>query len=137
MLPSLYQSLGLMHLVSGAKPEAVVSYTKAAELAPTDPFSALMLAELLNDSYQTSARNYQKMQSGPAKDEELKKTQTLLDRVIEAYAHSVALSEGNANYASVRQQHMQDLETYYKYRHNGSTTGLQELINKYKPAAKP
>ena len=33
---------------------------------------------------------------------------------------------------------MQPLTAYYKYRHNGSTDGMQQLIDKYKkPAGAP
>jgi len=72
------------------------------------------------------------MAAGPTRDEELKKTQAILDQVIDAYAHAIALSEGNATLQEVRQQYLGDLETYYKYRH-GSTEGMQQLIDKYKP----
>jgi hypothetical protein len=47
------------------------------------------------------------------------------------------VSEGNATLQPVRQQFLQDLEAYYKYRHNNSTAGMQELINKYKVTPKP
>jgi hypothetical protein len=62
----------------------------------------------------------------------LKKAQGLMDAAIDAYAHAVAVSEGNAALQPVRQQFMQDLEAYYKYRHNNSSAGMQELIDKYK-----
>ncbi len=136
-LPSLYQSLGLLSLVTGDRAQAVANYTKASELAPADVFNVLMLGQMLNAEYQDSAKRYQAMPSGAAKDEELKKTQALLDKVIDSYARAVAVSEGDARYAEVRQQFLQDLDSYYKYRHNGSDAGMQELINKYKPAAKP
>jgi hypothetical protein len=132
-VPSLYQSIGLLSLVTGDHAQAVANYTKASELAPADAFNVLMLAGLLNDDYQAQAKKYQGMPNGAAKDEELKKTQALMDKVIDSYARAVALSENNAAYANVRQQYLQDLESYYKYRHNGSTAGMQELINKYKP----
>ena len=136
-LPSIYQSIGLLYLVSGDRTQAVANYSKAAELAPNDVFNVLMLGQLLNADYQDSAKRYQGMPSGPAKDEELKKTQVLLDKVIEAYARAVAVSEGDTRYSQVREQFLQDLESYYKYRHNGSNAGMQDLINKYKPAPKP
>ena len=53
------------------------------------------------------------------------------------YARAIALSEGNAALAAVRQQYLQDLEAYYKYRHNNSTEGMQQLIDKYKVTPKP
>ncbi len=96
-----------------------------------------MIAALLNDEYQAAAKAYQTMAAGAPKDAQLKKVEALLDTVIDAYAHAIALSEGNAPLAQVRQQYLQDLENYYKYRHNNSTTGMQQLIDKYKPAPKP
>ena len=135
--PSLYQSLGLLHMLKGANAEAKASYTKASQLAPTDAFNFVMIAALLNDEYQAAAKAYQTMAAGAPKDAQLKKVEALLDTVIDAYAHAIALSEGNAALAQVRQQYLQDLENYYKYRHNRSTAGMQQLIDKYKPAPKP
>lgn len=133
-LPGVYQSLGLLYYASGKTAEAKANYLKSSELAPTDPFNFVMLAGLLNQDYQNEAKQYQSMAAGPARDEELKKTKAVLDQVIDAYAHAIALSEGNAPLQQIRQQYLGDLETYYKYRH-GSTEGMQQLIDKYK--AKP
>jgi tetratricopeptide (TPR) repeat protein len=137
MMPGMHQSMGLLNLVKGDRDEAKSRFTKASELAPSDPFNLLMLASIVNDDYQTEAKRYQGLPAGAAKDESLKKAQALLDAVIEAYARALALAEGNAAYQQVKQQYMQDLEAYYKYRHKGSTEGMQELINKYKPVPKP
>jgi hypothetical protein len=136
-VPSMYQSLGLLHMLKGANAEAKAHYTKASQAAPTDPFNFVMIAALINDEYQAAAKAYQAMAAGAPKEAQLKKVEALLDTVIDAYAHAVALSEGNAALAQVRQQYLQDLESYYKYRHNKSTAGMQELIDKYKPAPKP
>jgi hypothetical protein len=136
-LPSLYQSKGLLNLVKGDRDGAKAGLTKAAELAPTDPFNYLLLAGILNDEYQDAAKRYQAMANGPAKDEELKKILASLDQVIETYARTIALSEGVERLAPARQQYLQDLEAYYKYRHNNSTVGMQQLIDKYKVPAKP
>ena len=136
-LPGLYQSMGLLNLIKGDKAQGRASYLKASELAPTDPFNFVMLAGIVNEEYQTSAKKYAGLPAGPAKDEELKKAQALMDAAIDAYAHAVAVSEGNATLQPVRQQFLQDLEAYYKYRHNNSTAGMQELINKYKVTPKP
>ena len=136
-LPSVYQSIGLLNLVNGDRAGSKVRLAKAAELAPADPFNYLLLAGILNDEYQDAAKRYQAMPNGPAKDEELKKILSSLDQVIDAYAHTIALAEGNERLAPVRQQYLQDLEAYYKYRHNNSTAGMQQLIDKYKMPAKP
>ena len=138
LLPRLYQSLGILGMVRADRPATLARLTKATELDPKDPFSYLLLSGSINDEYQDSAKKYQAMKDGPEKTAELQRVQGILDKVIDAYAHFIALSEGNAQLAGIRQQEMQDLESYYKYRHNGKTDGLQELINKYKAApAKP
>ena len=137
VLPAVYRSMGLLNLLKGDRVQAKTQYTKASELAPSDPFNFLMLSALLNDEYQIAAQKYKGMPEGPAKEAELKKTQTMLDSVIEAYAKTIALSEGNPALLQVRQQYLQDLEAYYRYRHNNSTEGMQQLIDKYKAPAKP
>ena len=136
-VPSMYQSLGLLYMLKGARAEAQAQYTKASQIAPSDPFNFVMIAALLNDEYQAAAKAYQAMAAGAPRDAQLKKVEALLDTVIDAYARAIALSEGSAQLAQVRQQYLQDLENYYKYRHNNSTTGMQQLIDKYKPAPKP
>ena len=61
----------------------------------------------------------------------------LIDKVIDQYAHAVALSEGKPEYQRLHEQALSDLTVYYKFRHNQTTDGLQQLNDKYKPAAKP
>jgi hypothetical protein len=132
MLPGLHQSMGILDLVKGDRVKAKGEFARASEVAPSDAFNYLMLAGILNDEYQNEARHYQSMPEGQAKRDELPKARAMLDGVIDAYAHTIALAEGNAALQQVRQQYLQDLETYYKYRHNNSTEGLQQLIDKYK-----
>lgn len=137
LLPSVYQSMGLLNLVKGDQAAAKAQFVKASELAPSDAFNFLMLAGMLNDEYQNEAKHYQSLPAGPAKTDELKKAQAMLDAVIDAYAHAIALAEGNANMQQARTQYLHDLEAYYRYRHNNSTEGMQQLIDKYKTPAKP
>lgn len=136
-LPGLYQTRGLLNFAKGDRAEAKANYIKASQLNPVDPFNFIMLAAILNEEYQNEAKQYQSMTAGPTREQQLKKVQAVLDSVIDAYAHAVALSEGNATLLQIRQQYAQDLESYYKYRHNGSTEGMQQLIDKYKAPAKP
>ena len=135
VLPNLYQSIGLLNLNIN-RAEAKAKFMKAAELAPSDPFNYVMLAGLLNDEYKTEAKRYQSMPDGQAKQDTIQKILAMLDGVIDAYAHMVALSEGKAQFEQLRQEYLRDLESYYKYRHH-STDGLQQLIDKYKVANKP
>ena len=137
LLPSVYQSMGLLNLVKGDQAAAKARFIKASELAPSDAFNFLMLAGMLNEEYQNEAKHYQSLPAGSAKNDELNKAQSMLDTVIDAYAHAIALAEGNANMQQVRTQYLHDLEAYWRYRHNNSTEGMQQLIDKYKSPAKP
>ena len=138
LLPRIYQSLGILAMVRGDRAATQARMTKASELDPKDPLNYLFLANSVNTDYEQAAKKYQSMPNGPEKDAQLKKAVEILDRLIDIDAHFIALSDGNAQLASIRQQEMQYLETNYKYRHDGKTDGMQELINKYKAApAKP
>ena len=92
VLPSVYQSMGLLNLVKGDQAAAKAQFVKASELAPSDAFNFLMLAGMLNDEYQNEAKHYQSLPAGPAKTDELKKAQAMLYAVIDAYAHAIALA---------------------------------------------
>jgi len=136
-LPVLYQSMGILSLVKGDRSEAKTRFTKATELAPADAFNFLMLVDIFDAEYQDLAKRYQAMPSGKAKNDEYPKVVAAIDKVIDALARAIALSEGDARLEQARLQSIKDLEIYYKYRHNNSTEGMQQLIDKYKVAAKP
>jgi tetratricopeptide (TPR) repeat protein len=136
-LPGMYQSMGILNLVKGDRVEAKIRLTKATELAPIDPFNYFLLLDLLDSEYQEEAKHYQSMPSSKAKNDEYAKVMAALDKVIDTLARVIALSERNAQLEQARQQSTKDLETYYKYRHNNSTEGMQQLIDKYKVTAKP
>jgi len=136
-LPGLYQSTGILNLVKGDRGEAKVRFMKGTELAANDPFNYLMLIEILDTEYQDMANRYKSMPSGKAKNDEYPKVLAALDNVIDTMAHMIALSESDARWGQARQQALKDLEIYYKYRHDNSTAGMQQLIDKYKVTAKP
>ena len=136
VVPGLYQSMAVLRVVTGDNSGAKASLQKAAELQPSEPFNYLMLGGILNDEYESAVGRYKAMPDGPAKQAEAPKILTMLDSVIDAYAHMLGLSEGNAQLEPVRQQFLQDLEEYYKSRHNNSTDGMKELIAKYKAPGK-
>jgi hypothetical protein len=137
LMPSLYQSMGVLNFVSGDRENAKVRLTKSSELAPADAFNYLILGGIADEEYQAAAKAYQAMANGAPREQALQKAHEILDRTVDLYAHFVAVSEGNARFTDSRTQTMQILEAYYKYRHNGSTEGLQQLIEKYKTPAKP
>ncbi|HYE64389.1 MAG TPA: hypothetical protein VD966_02330, partial [Pyrinomonadaceae bacterium] len=134
-LPQLYQAMGVIAMVTGNIAEAKTNLQKAVSLNPSDPFAYVFLGSMLNEEYQKMVEQYRNTPAGAAQNELLQKINAQLDQVIDAYAHAVALSEGRPEYQKLREELMQDLENYYKFRHKGSTEGLQQLINKYKSAS--
>lgn len=131
-LAQLYQSLGIISYLTQNKADARVKLDKAVSLKSTDPVTYMLLGGLVDEEYQDLAKKYQGMSGGPLKDETLKEAHAKLDQAIELYAQAVALSSGQPGYQQLHDQLRQNLESYYKYRHNNSTIGLQELIDKYK-----
>ncbi len=136
-LPQLYQQTAILHMVTGNAAEAKARLIKATALGPTDPSSFALLGFLINDEYIQLATTYKSMPEGKQKEETLKKLQDLLDNIIDVYAHAAALAIGHPEYQSLLQQVSTDLTSYYKYRHNQSVEGLQQLIDKYKPQPQP
>lgn len=131
-LPQLHISLGLISYLSNNKAEAKTRLEKATSLNATDPVAFMLLGTIVNEEYQQIAQQHKTMMAGPLKDDTLKQAHQKMDQVIELYARTVALSAGNPQYQQLHDQVRQDLEAYYKYRHNGSTEGMQQLIDKYK-----
>jgi hypothetical protein len=128
----LYQWLAMLALAEGDKTDARAKVTTALGLNPRDPVNYVLLSNMENDEYQRLAQAHRAAAAGAEKDALLKQAEAQMDRVIDAYAHAVALTEGNAQYEAMRAGLKADLESYYKYRHGNSTDGLQALIDKYK-----
>ncbi len=137
MLPRLYQVMGIVALLNGNRADGKARLEKAIALNPTEPFSYIMMGSIVNEDYQQLAQTYKSMPDSKLKQDTLKKATELLDQVIDVYAHAVAAAEGKPEFQQLREQVLQDLTTYYKYRNNQSTDGLQQLIDKYKAPAKP
>lgn len=128
-LPQLYQTLALLSFVSNDTATARTRITKAAQLNPTEPFNYVLMGTMSDREYQALA---QSANAASASDEARQKALAKMDEVIDAYARVMALTEGNAGYEQIRQQMLPVLTNYYKFRHKGSTDGLQQLIDKYK-----
>ncbi len=135
-LPQLYQLQGFLLLVGGDAAGATTRLTKAMALNPTEPQNYWILGRMRDNEYQDLATKY-KAASGAAQADIFKQALAVLDQVVDDYAHVVALSEGQPQFQAMHDQTLQDLQSYYKYRHNGSADGLKELIEKYKQPAAP
>jgi len=131
-LPALYQSTGLISLMTGNNADAKTKLEKAISLNPTDPFNYLLLSSLVNDEYQALAKQHKEMTDGAPKEAKLKEALAKMQQLIDIYAQVVARSESDPQYKALHDQVKPELESYYKFLNNGSTKGLQELINKHK-----
>jgi hypothetical protein len=131
MLPALDREVGVIALRLDDKATAKVRLEKAATLKTTDPSVYAVLGGFADEDYEALVDKY-KSAKPAERDAALKKAQEQLDRVIELYAQAVALSEAKPEYKQITDQLMPSLQSYYKFRHNGSTDGLQQLLDKYR-----
>ena len=131
-IAELYQQTAILYLASGNTLEAKSRLTKAATLSPQDPSNFALLARVLNADYLSQKDAYETMPEGKARQDAKKNLQALLDSMIETYARAAGLATGRAEYQTLLQQVIPDLTAYYKYRHNQSIQGLQQLINRYR-----
>ena len=133
-LPPLYQTVGMIVFSKKDMTGAQKLFQKALAIDSRDALTYNMLADISDDQYQDAAGQYK---ANP-NDLALKKAINLMDQTIDLYIHAVAFSEGNPALAEIHKHALSSLETYYKFRHNGSTAGMQEEIDKLKkPAVNP
>lgn len=134
-LAALYREVGVLALRAGDKAAAKSSVEKAAALKSSDPLVYFILSDLASEEYTQRARQNQAMPAGAAKSADVVQVLKMLDSLIELYAQTIAIADGNAQFVEGVKLIRGDLESYYKYRHN-STDGLQALIDKYKKPAR-
>ncbi|HEU4870907.1 MAG TPA: hypothetical protein VFT08_08660 [Pyrinomonadaceae bacterium] len=133
-LSQLYQHTAILYVASGNMQEAKSRLEKAASLSPHDPGNFALLGRVINVDYVTQLSAYESMPEGKAKQDASKQLATILDKMIDNYARAAALATGRTEYQILLRQVIPDLTTYYKQRNDGSIKGLQQLINRYKPA---
>ncbi len=131
-LPQLHQALGIVAWSANNAADARAHFEKAIALNIADPTTFVLAADLHDREYMAMAEKYKAMSPGAEQDAQLKRAVEKLDEAIDYYARAAALSEGKPEYQQLRAQIMEPLTAYYKYRHNGSTDGLQQLIDKHK-----
>ena len=133
-LPGLYRESALLALRAGDRATAKTSAEKAVALKSSDPIVYIVLSDIANEEYNQRVRQNQAMAAGAEKSADVKEVLKLLNNLVELYAQTVAMAEGNAQFAEAVKVVRSDLETYYKYLHK-STDGMQALIDKYKKPA--
>ena len=136
-LGPLYQQMAIVSLMKREANKAQSQLEKSQKLNPSEPFTYYLLGSIANDDYTRAAQTYKEMPAGQQRDDMLKQAMGFMDRVIDYYAHAVGLAEGKAEYQQFHDQLLQDLTSYYKFRHNNSLEGMQKMIDGYKQAANP
>src|SRR5262249_1427840 len=127
-LPRLYQARGMVLFATGDKAAAKEQLEKSMGIDPYDVNSLLMLSNILNEEYNSLGERYKAEKKNALLDQALAK----MDEIVDLMARAAALIEGDAKYQALQQPVMDQLKTYYSFRHNNSTDGLKELIEKYK-----
>ena len=64
----------------------------------------------------------------PASKAALEKVNVLIDRIVDAYARAISLAGSDPNMAQSKKDWTVPLTNYYKFRHDGTETGLPEYI---------
>jgi hypothetical protein len=131
-LPVIYREVGIIAFRLDDKATAKIRLEKAVALKTTDPSVYALLGNFADDDYAALVNKYKSAPTPAEGEAALKQAREQLDRVIELYAQAVALSEAKPEYKQISDQVTPALQSYYKFRHNGSTDGLQQLIDKYK-----
>jgi tetratricopeptide (TPR) repeat protein len=140
ILGALHQAAGLFLYNKAEYDPAIEHLKKSAELDPSDPVTFYLIGEALKlGKYARLRESYDKLtpeeKVAEAGKQLLQQVDEVVDQMIEMYARTVAISEANASLQALNQEARKVLESFYRYRHNDTTEGLEELIKKYKPSA--
>jgi hypothetical protein len=131
-LPLLYREAGVLALRSGNTAGAKTNLEKAAAVKSIDPVVYAILGQMKDEEYSAMAAKYQAMPAGAERQAMLQTIQDQMDKIIAYYAQAMALTGDKPEFAPLKAQLKPGLEEYYKFRHNGSLEGLQQLVDKYK-----
>jgi len=98
-----------------------------------DPWNYYFIgASYESGSYATLSADYKTRFAGKDETTEsklaLENINQVIDRMIDAYARAVALAGNDAKYQANKKDWLEALSTWYKYRHNQSDAGLNEMI---------
>ncbi len=129
-LPQLYLQLASIATKSGDLDEARKKLERVTQLNPRDPYAWYLLGQNHFGEYEKLNAETKTMQ-GQAKSDATARAFAKLDQVIDYYARAVGLSAGNEKQKDLYDPLLKDLTNIYDFR-NGSKSGLDQLIAKYK-----
>ena len=130
----LNSALGIFALKTNPN-ESIAYFLKAAQsegFFKKDPQTYVRLAlayqagpyKKLSDDFE---KNFRGKDESPESKAALENLNQVIDRIIDAYARAIALAT-DPKYATVKSQWTTQLTNFYKFRHNDSDAGMQELI---------
>ncbi len=141
-LTYLYNVVGEVYLDNKMPDSALEYFRKAAAADPTNPRSYYFSGHVLYNSYlevanrflalPESERNLPIIQYKPETKKLLAEIYDRADAVIDVYVRFLGLTAKTNPFGDLRAQVESIVTDLYRYRHNNSTDGLQELINKYR-----
>ncbi|PWT94718.1 MAG: hypothetical protein C5B55_02285 [Blastocatellia bacterium] len=134
---SAYLNYTIGTLTLESDPSGALSYLIKAAQSETQlkksplPY-AYIAAAYENGSYAKQFEEYTRLYKGKDETPESKlalaNVNQIVDRMIDAYARAVAAAGGDAAYQAQKAQWTESLTTWYKYRHNDSPAGMNEMV---------
>ena len=131
----LYNSIGSLNVQKNAA-DGLPDLIKAAQFEgklKKLPYTYGTIAEAYEAGpYAKQSEEYKTKYGGKDETPEsklaLENINQIIDRMIDAYARAVALAGNDAQYATAKKAWMESLSGWYKFRHNQTDTGLNEMI---------
>lgn len=116
--------------------QAIDALLKAAkydsDISKTPSTYYFLAAAYESGPYKTLSTAYQSQYAGkpetPESKAALEKLNTVMDRIIDAYARAIKVAGTDAKTEQSRKEWLTQMTTYYKFRHEGSDAGLTEFI---------
>lgn len=135
-LAYLHYAAGFLTLKTDPN-QAIDSLLKAAQLESDIKKTAstyyFLAAAYESGPYKTLSTEYQAKYANkpetPESKAALEKLNVVMDRIIDAYARAIAAAGTDPKTQQNRTDWTAKLSTYYKFRHEGSDTGMTEFIN--------
>jgi len=130
----LYYSVGFLERTSNPT-EALTYFIKAAQFdsdIKKNPQTYAFIAAAYENEYAKQSADYERLYKDKDETPESKlaveNINQIVDRIIDALARAVAVSGTDANAQASKAQWLARLTELYKFRHNKSDAGLNELI---------
>lgn len=133
-----YLNYAVGYLILKTEPDnAINSLLRAAqydsEIKKTPSTYYFLAVAYESGPYKTLSAAYQKefadKPETPASKAALEKLNTVMDRIIDAYARAIAAAGTDPKTEQSRKEWTAAMSNYYKFRHEGSDVGMTEFIN--------